>query len=101
MMEVEILIAAVLVGMLFVFVRISWTLKGILDVLSRKENVSAAQEAPARTSTAEKAPQGLESESAPAPTHPAIAPDELQDIAAVIAVAARATRRDRAKSAVS
>lgn len=99
MMEVEILIAAVLVGMLFVLVRISWTLKGILDVLSREKVVAAASDMPARKSTAEKSAGGLES--APAQTHPAVAHDELQDIAAVIAVAARATRRDRSKSAVS
>ncbi len=99
MIEVQILIAAVLVGMLFVLARISWTLKGILDVLSRRENVSAAQDTPARTSTAENMAQGPES--APAQTHPAIAHDDLQDIAAVIAVAARATLRSRSKSAVS
>jgi len=91
MIEVQILIAAALVGMLFVLVRISWTLKGILDALSAGRGVSAAPEVPAGKTIAEKAEQGLEN--APADTSPAI--DAPQDIAAVIAVAERTIRQGK------
>ncbi len=100
MIEVQILIAAILAGMLFVLVRISWTLKGILDALSAERSigtVSNAPHVPAGNISAEKATQDLES------THPETysAHDELQDIAAVVAVADRTIRQGTSKPTIS
>jgi hypothetical protein len=86
MIEVQILIAAILAGALFVLVRISWTLKGILDVLSAQKDTRAGPNVPVQKMSAES----LSAETPPAE-------DTLQDIAAVIAVSERTIRQTESK----
>ncbi|MHB0853685.1 MAG: hypothetical protein ACYC1H_00610 [Rectinema subterraneum] len=100
MIEVLILIAVALIGILLVLGRISLTLKGILEVVAEARgavsfgSLSSADGASSRPAGAQS---GLTPQSGhhaePSPDENRGATDALQDIAAVVAVAERAMRR--------
>jgi|YelNatPaOPRAMG01_1025707.scaffolds.fasta_scaffold08369_6 type II secretory pathway pseudopilin PulG len=94
MIEVEILIALALIGILLVLVRISLTLKEMLEAVTNEPrlalpSVKSASHSAADSSSGKPQAPGTE----PAPIDTNSAPDTLQDIAAVVAVAHRAMQQ--------
>lgn len=115
MIEVQILIAVALIGTLLVLVRISLTLKGILEALTGDRSAGSPSVAGAQPGAVGSALGGASvTQGGPVPqgrfaskgeeTTPSDdrgAPDTLQDIAAIVAVAERVMRQGSSKPSAS
>jgi hypothetical protein len=98
MIEVQILIALALIGTLLVLVRISLTLKGILEAMTAKPDTdSPSAEGAYRSAVGGTSGKPLPHGAKPAPSDDSSAPETLQDIAAVVAIDHRAMRQGSSK----